>query len=114
MEHHRRQEEGLPERKGQKRKLEEEIEEERQISVPSGDARQALLAEVGAQVNILNSTFSWKEADRAAAKRATHVLAELAKNGMYIRSRRICEFSSLWKFPDFALLHNYEFLLRFC
>lgn len=91
MEHQRRQEEGLPERKGQKRKLEEEIEEERQISVPSGDARQVLLAEVGVQVNILNSTFSWKEADRAAAKRATHVLAELAKNGMYIRSRRICE-----------------------
>ena len=91
MEHQRRQEEGLPERKGQKRKLEEEIEEERQISVPSGDARQVLLAEVGAQVNILNSTFSWKEPDRAAAKRATHVLAELAKNGMYIRSRRICE-----------------------
>ncbi|XP_062177417.1 ARM REPEAT PROTEIN INTERACTING WITH ABF2 isoform X2 [Alnus glutinosa] len=80
MEHQRRQEEGLPERKGQKRKLEEEIEEERQISVPSGDARQVLLAEVGVQVNILNSTFSWKEADRAAAKRSTHVLAELAKN----------------------------------
>ncbi|KAG2727487.1 hypothetical protein I3760_01G159600 [Carya illinoinensis] len=80
MEHQRRQDQSLPERKGQKRKLEEQIEEEREISVPSGDARKALLSEVGAQVDILNSTFSWKESDRAAAKRATHILAELAKN----------------------------------
>jgi hypothetical protein len=77
----RHQDQSLPERR-QKRKLEQEIEEEREISVPSGDARKALLSEVGAQVTILNSTFSWKEADRAAAKRATHVLAELAKNGI--------------------------------
>uniref|UniRef100_A0A2N9F6B7 Uncharacterized protein n=1 Tax=Fagus sylvatica TaxID=28930 RepID=A0A2N9F6B7_FAGSY len=69
----RHQDQSLPERKGQ-------IEEEREISAPSGDARKALLSEVGAQVTILNSTFSWKEADRAAAKRATHILAELAKN----------------------------------
>ena len=82
MEHLRHQDQSLPERKGQKRKLEQEIEEEREISVPSGDARKALLSEVGAQVTILNSTFSWKEADRASAKRATHVLAELAKNGI--------------------------------
>lgn len=84
MELQRRQDQDLPERKGQKRKLEEEIEEEqREISsaAPFGDARQALLNEVSAQVNILNSTFSWHEADRAAAKRATHILAELAKNG---------------------------------
>ncbi|XP_037493930.1 ARM REPEAT PROTEIN INTERACTING WITH ABF2 isoform X2 [Jatropha curcas] len=83
MEPERNQDHGLPERKGQKRKLEEEIEEEqREISaaVPFGDARQALLYEVAAQVNILNTTFSWNEADRAAAKRATHVLAEFAKN----------------------------------
>ncbi|KAF2285373.1 hypothetical protein GH714_003282 [Hevea brasiliensis] len=83
MEPERSQDRGLPERKGQKRKLEEEIEEERQEispAVPFGDARQALLYEVAAQVNILNSTFSWNEADRAAAKRATHVLAEFAKN----------------------------------
>ncbi|KAA8527574.1 hypothetical protein F0562_034711 [Nyssa sinensis] len=76
--------ENLTERKGQKRKLEEELDEDPEISIPSsyssGDAHQALLCEVGAQVNILNNTFSWKEADRAAAKRATHVLAELAKN----------------------------------
>ncbi|KAH7522347.1 hypothetical protein FEM48_Zijuj07G0128700 [Ziziphus jujuba var. spinosa] len=81
MELQKRQDQSLPaERKGQKRKLEEEIEEEREISVSSGDARQALLSEVSAQVNILNSTFSWNESDRASAKRATHVLAELAKN----------------------------------
>ncbi|XP_050218076.1 ARM REPEAT PROTEIN INTERACTING WITH ABF2 [Mercurialis annua] len=90
MEPQRRQTEdqALPERKGQKRKLEEEIDDEqREISVadaaaavPFGDARQALLYEVASQVNILNSTFSWNDADRAAAKRATHVLAEFAKN----------------------------------
>ncbi|XP_038906693.1 ARM REPEAT PROTEIN INTERACTING WITH ABF2 [Benincasa hispida] len=80
MELPKRLDQSLPERKGHKRKLEEEFEEEREISVPTGDAKQALLTEVSDQVEILNSTFSWKEADRAAAKRATHVLAELAKN----------------------------------
>ncbi|KAG7028915.1 ARM REPEAT PROTEIN INTERACTING WITH ABF2, partial [Cucurbita argyrosperma subsp. argyrosperma] len=80
MELPKRVDQNLPERKGHKRKLEEEFEEERGISVPTGDAKRALLSEVSAQVEILNSTFSWKESDRAAAKRATHVLAELAKN----------------------------------
>ncbi|XP_022973699.1 ARM REPEAT PROTEIN INTERACTING WITH ABF2-like [Cucurbita maxima] len=80
MELPKRVDQNLPERKGHKRKLEEEFEEERGISVPTGDAKRALLSEVSAQVQILNSTFSWKEPDRAAAKRATHVLAELAKN----------------------------------
>ncbi|XP_022738667.1 ARM REPEAT PROTEIN INTERACTING WITH ABF2-like isoform X2 [Durio zibethinus] len=80
MELHRREDRGLPERKGQKRKLEEEIQEDREISLPSSDARCALLAEVTAQVNVLDSAFSWREPDRAAAKRAAHVLAELAKN----------------------------------
>lgn len=83
MELQKRLDHSLPERKGHKRKLEEEFEEEREISVPTGDAKQALLTEVSDQVEILNSTFSWKEADRAAAKRATHVLAELAKNGIF-------------------------------
>ncbi|KAJ0093609.1 hypothetical protein Patl1_25411 [Pistacia atlantica] len=92
MDSQRRHDQSVPERKGQKRKLEEEIviedeqqQQQREISsssssVPPSDARQALLCEVSAQVNILNTTFSWLEADRAAAKRATHVLAELAKN----------------------------------
>ncbi|KAL5785491.1 hypothetical protein ACOSQ2_007883 [Xanthoceras sorbifolium] len=92
MDMERRQDQSGPERKGQKRKLEEEIvigddQQQQQLeissslsSVHASDARQALLCEVSAQVNILNTTFSWFEADRAAAKRATHVLAELAKN----------------------------------
>ncbi|XVF66689.1 hypothetical protein PTKIN_Ptkin10aG0057600 [Pterospermum kingtungense] len=80
MEVQRHEEQGLPERKGQKRKLEEEIQEDHEISLPHGDARRALLAQVTSQVNVLNSAFSWREPDRAAAKRATHVLAELAKN----------------------------------
>ncbi|RYR36487.1 hypothetical protein Ahy_A09g041447 isoform B [Arachis hypogaea] len=47
----------------------------------TGDARDAILPKVQEQVSILNSTFSWKESDRAAAKRATHALTDLAKNG---------------------------------
>ena len=91
MEQQERQNHGLPERKGQKRKLEEEIEEEQREILdaegsPLADARQALLSEVAAQVRVLSSAFSWHEADRAAAKRATHVLAELAKNGNSFRS----------------------------
>ncbi|XP_024037149.1 ARM REPEAT PROTEIN INTERACTING WITH ABF2 isoform X4 [Citrus clementina] len=93
MDPQRRQGPSVPERKGQKRKLDEETVigdeqqqmQQREISsssagTSSSDARQALLSEVSAQVNVLNTTFSWLEADRAAAKRATHVLAELAKN----------------------------------
>ncbi|KAL1343642.1 hypothetical protein AAHE18_09G242100 [Arachis hypogaea] len=48
----------------------------------TGDARDAILPKVQEQVSILNSTFSWKESDRAAAKRATHALTDLAKNGV--------------------------------
>ncbi|TYI12056.1 hypothetical protein ES332_A09G249300v1 [Gossypium tomentosum] len=80
MELQRSEDQGLPERKGQKRKLEEEIQEDREISLPTGAARRALLAEVTAQVTALESAFTWRESDRSAAKRATHVLAELAKN----------------------------------
>ncbi|XP_012487138.1 ARM REPEAT PROTEIN INTERACTING WITH ABF2 isoform X2 [Gossypium raimondii] len=80
MELQRSEDQGLPERKGQKRKLEEEIQEDREISLPTGDARRALLAEVTAQVTVLESAFTWRESDRSAAKRATHVLAELSKN----------------------------------
>lgn len=81
MELQRRQDQSPPQRKGRKRKLEQEIDDDREISTPSGETRKALLLEVSAQFNILNSTFSWNEADRASAKRATHVLADLAKNG---------------------------------
>ncbi|CAN1129361.1 ARM REPEAT PROTEIN INTERACTING WITH ABF2 [Linum perenne] len=84
MELQKRKDQGLPERKGQKRKLDEDIKEEqprRSTSPPAcSDARHAILSEVAVQVNILDSAFSWLEADRSAAKRATHVLADLAKN----------------------------------
>ncbi|KAH1223114.1 ARM REPEAT PROTEIN INTERACTING WITH ABF2 [Glycine max] len=81
MELQRRPDQCLPERKGQKRKLEEEFDDDPQISPPpTGDARDALLSDVKEQVSLLDSTFSWNEPDRAAAKRATHALADLAKN----------------------------------
>ncbi|KAJ6903438.1 ARM REPEAT PROTEIN INTERACTING WITH ABF2-like [Populus alba x Populus x berolinensis] len=88
MELKKHQDQRLPERKGQKRKLEEEIKEgkreisaaEAEASAPYGEARRVILNEVYTQVNILNSTFSWHETHRGAAKRATHILAELAKN----------------------------------
>ncbi|KAG5403420.1 hypothetical protein IGI04_009539 [Brassica rapa subsp. trilocularis] len=74
----------FPERKGQKRKLEEgPPAEDPQISpstTTDAAPHAALLSEVAAQVSVLNSAFSWKESDRAAAKRAAQVLAELAKN----------------------------------
>lgn len=72
----------IQEKKGQKRKLEDEAAGDSEISASAGDGGpQSLLSEVAAQVKVLESAFSWTEADRAAAKRATHVLAELAKNG---------------------------------
>ncbi|KAK1277587.1 ARM REPEAT PROTEIN INTERACTING WITH ABF2 [Acorus gramineus] len=43
-------------------------------------SEEALSKEVRAQVQILVLAFSWSESDRSAAKRAVHVLAELAKN----------------------------------
>lgn len=84
MEPSKRQQE--QERKGQKRKLEEDDDDEREISYPSEDAHRVLLCEVSTQVTILNTTCSWSEADRATAKRATHALAELAKNGTSVYS----------------------------
>ncbi|KAL6960206.1 hypothetical protein U1Q18_045906 [Sarracenia purpurea var. burkii] len=62
--------ENLLERNGKKRELEEELDEDREISLPSSGAYgdQALLGEVSAHVDILKSTSSWKESDRVAAK----------------------------------------------
>lgn len=71
------------EKKGQKRKLEqqEEFQQDTQISLPlTGDARDAVLSDVNQHVSILLSSFSSNEFDRASAKRATHALADLAKN----------------------------------
>ncbi|CAI8590146.1 unnamed protein product [Vicia faba] len=71
----------LPEKKGQKRKLEEDSQHDSQISLPpTGDAQDALISDVNQHVSNLLSTFSWNESDRASAKRATHALADLAKN----------------------------------
>ncbi|CAK8539144.1 unnamed protein product [Lathyrus sativus] len=81
MELQKRPDHNLPEKKGQKRKLEEESQQDSQISLPpTGDARDALVSDVNQHVSILLSTFSWNESDRASAKRATHALADLAKN----------------------------------
>ncbi|KAK4257923.1 hypothetical protein QN277_007447 [Acacia crassicarpa] len=82
MELQRRQDQGFSERKGQNRKPEEELEEKSEISAPppTGRVPDALLPNMKAYVGILESTFSWTESDRAAAKRAAHFLAELAKN----------------------------------
>ncbi|WJX14759.1 hypothetical protein P8452_04975 [Trifolium repens] len=82
MEFQRHQTHCLSERKGQKRKLDQDFPDERQISAPppTADERASLLTEVVNQVNILDSTFTWNESDRAAAKRATHALSDLAKN----------------------------------
>ncbi|KAH0907077.1 hypothetical protein HID58_038904 [Brassica napus] len=81
----RREGRSFPERKGQKRKLEEgaaAAAEDREISTSTttDGGGDAILNEIAAQVSVLNSAFSWQESDRAAAKRATQVLAELAKN----------------------------------
>ena len=90
--------------KGQKRKLEDEAsaaaaasslgsagadddneEEDGSAGTPEICCRHshaALAREVRVQVDVLvRCASSWRHADRAAAKRATHVVAELAKNG---------------------------------
>ncbi|KAG2619467.1 ARM REPEAT PROTEIN INTERACTING WITH ABF2-like isoform X2 [Panicum virgatum] len=99
-----------PRRKGQKRKLEDEAaaaaiaaaaaaaasslgsadadddnEEDAGSAAPPEiccrHSHAALAREVQTQVDVLlRCASSWRHADRAAAKRATHVLAELAKN----------------------------------
>jgi hypothetical protein len=45
-----------------------------------GRSHQAIWREVGAKVEVLERSFSWCATDRSAAKTASHVLAELAKN----------------------------------
>ncbi|KAI4301256.1 hypothetical protein L6164_034550 [Bauhinia variegata] len=76
-------------RRSLKRKLEQEfnkeqgdqVESDRKVLIlePEGPYED-LLSDVGAQVAVLNSTFSSSESDRAAAKRAVHVISELARN----------------------------------
>lgn len=75
-----------------KRKLEKEFEfksddrEDRKKIASSSPQRviaeEDLEPEIRTHVGILNSTYSFAEIDRAAAKSAASFLAELAKNGM--------------------------------
>ncbi|KAL6968320.1 hypothetical protein U1Q18_034124 [Sarracenia purpurea var. burkii] len=68
-------------RKNLKRKLEEDLEEDRKIvNLSPRHTRQDLIRDVRTQVDILDSTFSSIDADRSTAKCAIHVLSELAKN----------------------------------
>ncbi|CAI9768752.1 unnamed protein product [Fraxinus pennsylvanica] len=74
-------------RRSLKRKPDEEFKEDRlkivrddSISLSPRGAQRDLVSEIREQVEILESAFSYTEADRASAKRAIHVLSELAKN----------------------------------
>ncbi|KAJ6391992.1 hypothetical protein OIU77_025870 [Salix suchowensis] len=74
-------------RKSSKRKLEQDSEPENQDrhKIPATDtaasyeSHQKLTRDIQTHVDILNSSFSSLEADRAAAKRATSVLSQFAK-----------------------------------
>lgn len=70
-------------RRSLKRKLHEGLEEDQTVSssLSSEEAHQDLAREVRTQVEVLESSFFSSESDRASAKRAIHVLSELAKNG---------------------------------
>ncbi|KAL0435740.1 UNVERIFIED_CONTAM: arm repeat protein interacting with a [Sesamum radiatum] len=72
----------LSSRRSVKRKLGEDLDEDRgRVGDESPlDSHQDLVRKVRTQVEILDSAFSYAEEDRAAAKKATSVLSELAKN----------------------------------
>ncbi|KAK4376279.1 hypothetical protein RND71_006956 [Anisodus tanguticus] len=65
-------------RRSLKRKVDEDFEDDNRKVSSSHD--EDLVPEIRTQVEILESTFSSNEADRASAKRAIHVLSEFAKN----------------------------------
>ncbi|KAJ6681354.1 ARM REPEAT PROTEIN INTERACTING WITH ABF2 [Salix koriyanagi] len=72
-------------RKSLKRKLEQDFEKENQgrHKIPAAEGfetHQKLTHHIHSLVDILNTTFSSLESDRAAAKRATSVLSQIAKN----------------------------------
>ncbi|XP_021653165.2 ARM REPEAT PROTEIN INTERACTING WITH ABF2 isoform X2 [Hevea brasiliensis] len=75
-------------RRSLKRKLEQEFHEDRddrkfpatETEAEADKSCQDLARDIQAQVDILNSSLSSLEADRAAAKRAVHFLSQLAKN----------------------------------
>ncbi|XP_031263780.1 ARM REPEAT PROTEIN INTERACTING WITH ABF2-like [Pistacia vera] len=72
-------------RRSLKRKLEQDFQEDkadRNFSIlgSNDDIYKDLVKDIRAHVDVLNSSFSSAEADRAAAKRAANSLVELAKN----------------------------------
>ncbi|XP_060181349.1 ARM REPEAT PROTEIN INTERACTING WITH ABF2-like isoform X1 [Lycium barbarum] len=74
-------------RKSLKRKLVEDLIDDvdrNSVLESSEDAQQDLAREVRTQVEILESSFSSSESDRASSKRAIHVLSELAKNEEFV------------------------------
>lgn len=81
-------EEGQGEEEEEEEEGEEEEEDEemagQEREIRCGRSHQAIWREVRAQVEVLERSFSWRDADRAAAKTASHLLAELAKNGMTV------------------------------
>ncbi|KAK6164694.1 hypothetical protein DH2020_001558 [Rehmannia glutinosa] len=69
-------------RRSLKRKLDEEFDGDSGIAGDQSpqDSHQDLVREVRAQVEILESAFSYAEKDRLAAKNAINVLSDLARN----------------------------------
>lgn len=69
-------------RRSLKRKLEDELIVDHKFSSTDDVSQQDLLYGIRAQVEVLDSTFSSSEADRALVKRSLHALSEFAKNGL--------------------------------
>ncbi|KAK1426674.1 hypothetical protein QVD17_15351 [Tagetes erecta] len=78
--HHEHEQPTNSARRSLKRKLEEEFTLDPNITSSDDASQQDLVSQVLAQVEIIDSTFSPAEADRALVKRSVHILSELAKN----------------------------------
>ncbi|KAJ0946377.1 putative chromatin remodeling & transcription regulator BTB-POZ family [Helianthus annuus] len=95
-------------RRSLKRKLEDEFIADRNLIASSDDAaQQDLASHVRAQVQILDSTFSSLESDRALVKRSIHILSELAKNGC----ERVFVVDLCYLDGEFCVL-SFEFVLK--
>ncbi|XP_047333820.1 ARM REPEAT PROTEIN INTERACTING WITH ABF2 [Impatiens glandulifera] len=88
MENQKRQEQPTSSaRKSLKRKLEEDYDVDRKIaSLSHHDSQEDLVKEVISQVQILRTTFTSLEANRASAKHAIHILSEFAKNEEFVNA----------------------------
>lgn len=97
-------------RRSLKRKLEEDSGNDRgSVGAESpATSQQDLMRDIRAQVEILDSVFSAAEQDRASAKRAIHVLSELAKNGTVTGTERRINFyffyPLVWSNSPFCLV----------